>query len=385
MRRDETVRAGWTTPGAHGSFPAMRTGLAAVAFVGASLSLWVHGRMAAGDETTGESAAEAMYRLGQADEEAGAFAQALMHDRASVAAAPESAWAQRAADRIEWLSAHAEGGFAPLARLEQVRRSPALASDPAAIDALARDADAFPPGRVRVEARMLVAEAWLGRMSVAAEAARMTEAEAAPVARTPERVSDALALLRAVSDDPEADPLTARLAEREIVDALVAQDRLEGASAEATSHANRLDPRFVKQTRTLVRRRAMRHAALFELGVFAAIARAALLRAWFRGALGESGTALRRVAPVAVAFALYLGATGGILASAYETGNAMPFVLFGMSILPLVFIARAWGAVGSGRAAARTGRALLCAVSVFAAAFLLLDVVNPTYLEGFGL
>jgi hypothetical protein len=308
-----------------------------------------------------------MYRLGQADEEAGAFAQALMHDRASVAAAPESAWAQRAADRIVWLSAHAEGGFAPLARLEQVRRSPALASDAAAIDALARDADAFPPGRVRVEARMLVAEAWLGRM------------------QTPEHASDALALLRAVSEDPEADPLTARLAEREIVDALVAQDRLEDAAAEADSHANRLDPRFVKQTRRLVRRRGMRHAALFELAGFAALAGTALLRARLRGALGETGAALRRVAPVAIAFALYLGATGGILASAYETGNAMPFVLFGLSVLPLVFLARAWAAVGSARATARAGRALFCAVSVLAAAFLLLDVVNPTYLEGFGL
>ncbi len=44
-----------------------------------------------------------------------------------------------------------------------------------------------------------------------------------------------------------------------------------------------------------------------------------------------------------------------------------------------------WGAVGSEGAAPRAGRALLCAASVLAAAFLLLDLVNPTYLEGFGL
>ena len=70
----------------------------------------------------------------------------------------------RAGDRAEWLRSRSEGDFVPLTRLEKLRRDPAQSSDPAAVDGLAHDADSFPPGMVRVEARMLVSEAWLGRL-----------------------------------------------------------------------------------------------------------------------------------------------------------------------------------------------------------------------------
>ncbi|MDP8999645.1 MAG: hypothetical protein M3O46_05985, partial [Myxococcota bacterium] len=112
----------------------------------------------------GDAAAEARLRLGEIDEDEGAFAQALGHYRASFAAAPASPWALHATERIDWLRSRSEGDFVPLARLERVRRDSVIASDASAIDALAREADGFPPGIVRVEARMLVAEAWLGRM-----------------------------------------------------------------------------------------------------------------------------------------------------------------------------------------------------------------------------
>jgi hypothetical protein len=343
----------------------MRTGLAAVALLGGTMVLGAWPRVAAAEpEATGEQAARMLFERAQTEEDRGDFEPALLHDRASVAAAPDSVWAQRAAARVAWLVARSEGDFEPLALLERVRRSPSLAADPDAVDALARDAEAFPPGQVRAEARMFVAEAYLGRTH---------------------RPTDALPLLRAVSDDSEADPLSSRLAEREIVDTLVGQGRLDEASAEATSHANRLDPRFVKQTRALVRRRTLRNGALAELGGFAALAGIALFRAFRRGDLGEAGKALRRLGPVAVAFAVYLAAAGGLLASQYESGNAAPFALLAVAVLPLLVIARAWGSVGSTLRGARAGRAVLCAVSVFAAAFVLLDAVNPSYLEGFGL
>jgi hypothetical protein len=252
----------------------------------------------------------------------------------------------------------------PAQELERVRADPALADDPAAIDALARDLQSFPPGPARVEARMLVAEAWLGRMH---------------------RPDDALSVLRAVTDDPEADPLTARLAEREIVDALIAEGRLDEAAAEASAHAHRLDPRVVVHTRTLVRRRSLRRVAIAELCIFGALAGRSLLAAFKRGAVGASGRALRRVLFPALGFAVYVAAAGGLLASQYETGNSAPFVLFGLLVVPIVLLARAWAAVGSTRSAARAFRAVICAVSVFAAAFMLLDAVNPAYLEGFGL
>ncbi len=188
-----------------------------------------------------------------------------------------------------------------------------------------------------------------------------------------------------MSDDSEADPLSSRLAEREIVDTLVGQGRLDEASAEAASHASLLDPGFVKQIRALVRRRTIREAALAELGGFTALVGLALVRASRRGQLGQARTAILKLGPVAVAFAVYLAAAGGLLASQYESGNAAPFAFLALAVLPLLLLARAWGSVGSTQRLARTGRAVLCAVSVFAAAFVLLDAVNPSYLEGFGL
>jgi hypothetical protein len=256
------------------------------------------------------------------------------------------------------------GNATPQATLDLVRLDPSRSSDPGAIQLLATQLDAFPPGPVQVEGRMFVAEAWLGRLH---------------------RPADALPLLRAVRDDPGAPAITARLAAREIVDALVATGHLDEASAEAATHADLLDPGFLKQTRAIVRRRTIRWTALAELGGFAALAGVALLRGFRRGALGQAGTALRRIAPVAALFVVYLAGLGGLLASQYETGNAAPFVGLGLVVLPLLLLARAWSAVGSSGAGARAGRAVVCAVTVLAATFVLLDTVHPSYLEGFGL
>ncbi len=149
----------------------MRTGLAAVALLGGTTVLGASPRAArASPDATGQQAAEMLFERAQAEEDRGDFAPALLHDRASIAAAPDSVWAQRAAARAAWLVARSEGDFEPLARLERVRRNPSLSADPGAVDALARDAEAFPPGQVRAEARVFVAEAYLGRMRRPADA-----------------------------------------------------------------------------------------------------------------------------------------------------------------------------------------------------------------------
>ena len=199
------------------------------------------------------------------------------------------------------------------------------------------------------------------------------------------RVDDAIAELRLVRDDPEADSLTARLAARAIVDALAGQGRVDDAADDARAHANVLDPQFVRQTERLVRRRTTRRAAFALLGVFVGSACGALVRARVRGALSHAVRAVREMAPLALGFAAFVGCAGGALASQYETGRALPFILFGLGVLPLVLLARAWAAVGSTRASARIGRAALCAASVLAVAFVLLEAVNPAYLDGFGL
>jgi tetratricopeptide (TPR) repeat protein len=323
--------------------------------------------VAAADDA--EAVAEALFLLGQLDEDRGAFASALARDQAAVAAAPDSAWATRARQRIEWLTARAEGDFAPLALLERVRRDPARADDPAVIAALDDEAMEFPPGRVRVEARMLVAEAWVGRLH---------------------RPDLALVPLRLVESDLNADALTARLAERELVDADIALGALDEARREARSHAAGLDPRFVLRVEHLARRRVLFAGALGEIAVFVGLVGAACFRALRkRGPAGTRartlGPSLRSFAPIAAGFGAYVALVGGALASHYEAGNAGPFLWLGVVMVPLVLCAYAWSAVGASHALARSGRAVLGGVSVVAAAFVLLDLVNPAYLDGFGL
>ncbi len=326
------------------------------------VALFAHAAQAADDDPL--AAAEARFHAGESNEEHAAYPEALTDYRAVMDAVPGSRWAVRASDRIEWIRSRSEGDFAPLRRLEQVRRDPDLAADPGAIDALARDAEGFPPGLVRMEARMLVAEAWLGRMH---------------------RTADAIRELELVRDDPKTDPLTSRLAERELVDAYVGEGRIDEAIAEASKHSARLDPKFVRQVKRLVLRRAVQRSALIVLAAFAVFAVLALVRAGRKRTLGQAWSALRELAPAALGFVAFVAIAGGVLASQYESGNATPFLLFGATVLPLVLLARAWGAVGSQTRAARLGRSLLCAATVMAAAFVLLERVYPDYLAGFGL
>ncbi len=311
-----------------------------------------------------DAVAEALFLLARLDEEDGAYPQALIDDRACIDAAPTSRWAFRASDRITWLRARSEGDFAPLRRLESVRHDPALSDDPATLQALAHEADAFPPGMVRVESRMLVAEAWLGRLN---------------------RPDDAIALLRLVTAETKIDALTLRLAERELVDALIAQGRIDDAIAEATAHPARLDAKFVKQVKRLRIRRFVKLGAVGVLGAFLALSLTALLRASRRNVLGDAWRALRALLPTAALFIAFVALGGGLLASQYESGNAAPFLILGAGVLPLVLLARLWSAVGSQAPAARVARSVLCGATVVATAFVLLETVNPVYLEGFGL
>jgi len=311
-----------------------------------------------------DSVAEARFLLGRLDEEAGDYPQALLDDRACIDAAATTRWAFRASDRITWLRARSEGDFGPLRRLESVRHDPALSDDPATLEALVHEADGFPPGMVRVESRMLVAEAWLSRLN---------------------RPDDAIALLRRITDEPRIDPLTLRLAEHELVDALIALGRIDEAVAEVTAHPSRLDLRYVRQVKRLRTRQYVKYAAEGILAVFALLSLAAVVRAGQRQVLGEAWRALRGMLPAAALFVAFVALGGGFLASQYETGNARPFLLLGAGVLPMVLLARLWSVVGSQARAARVARSLLCGAGVMATAFMLLEVMTPQYLEGFGL
>ena len=88
---------------------------------------------------------------------------------------------------------------------------------------------------------------------------------------------------------------------------------------------------------------------------------------------------------VALAYAAYVALGGALLASGYEVETSKPFLWFGVVLVPIVLLARAWGAAGGETTAARVGRATLCALGALGAAFLLLEGIDVALLEGFGL
>jgi len=321
----------------------------------------------AGETTAPEEparAAERLFKLAEADDARGDYALASARYRAAVAMLPSYRFAGKAITRAAMLEAHAEGSYAPYAQLEAVRRDPKASSDPSAIDALAVAADAFPPGPTRGEARMLCAEAYIARLH---------------------RRADGETELRKVIDDARADGLLRREAAGELVTALIDDGDLETARATVASLGQTLDPRMAQKVTELLRRRRVHLASIADLILFALLAGLAIARSAARRRLAEVGTALRRTLPVGCAFAAYSALGGGWLASSYEAGNAAPFLAFGAVLLPVSGGAIAWGAAGSPKRSARTGRAVLCATAVVAAAFLTLEAVNKQYLESFKL
>ncbi len=246
-------------------------------------------------------------------------------------------------------------GFADGGTLDRVRSDPALASDPRAIDELVREADASPPSPARVEAWVLAAEAYAHRLG---------------------RPADAERLYRRIIAAPEADDVLRRKAQRDLVSTVLARGDLDAAA-----EAARGDATLEREVARLARRRWLHLASIGSLAAFVVLAGRALVANRAAGARA----AARRIAPLALGCALYVGAAGALLASRYESGTARPFLFFGAVLFPLLVIARAWGAAGGGSRRARAGRAAVCAAGALAAAFLVLESVDAGYLDGMGL
>jgi len=205
-------------------------------------------RAAGAPDATGE----AQFRLGARDEVDGDYARALADYRASLNASPSGRLARNARNRILWIEAHSEGGFAPLAALARLRRTPSLADETAASAQLAAEAESFPPGLVRSEIRLRLAQAWL---------------------RRPMRRDDALGELRRIVSDPSAGPADVVLAERGLVEALLGDGELDAAEAEVLAHP--FDPAASAHVgRRLRRRRLWRtvEAGLIVVTAFAVVA-----------------------------------------------------------------------------------------------------------------
>jgi hypothetical protein len=307
-----------------------------------------------------EEAARSLYLQGETDEEALRFDDAVAHYEASIARLPSSRYAQGAAARSLALKSHSEGHFAPLVRLETVRRDPLLSNSVDAVDALAKDAESFPRGPVRVEARLLAAEAYRARLH---------------------RPDEQIALLWLVVRDPSASDVESREAAVEIILAEIARGDLDAAQRAQLELGTKLDAAHASMVARLLRRRRALAVAKPELGLVLVLFGIAMAR---RG-VGAAVEAVRRVVPLAAAFALFVGAGGGLLAASYDAGNATPFLVLAPVILGVILLARAWGAVGSREVSARVFRAVLCASSLCAVALLVLDRLTPQYLEGLGL
>ena len=309
----------------------------------------------------------------RADEAEALFQQALQAEQSldfsaadaaygrSLELRPSAPFAHRARIRLTDLRAHGEGGYAPLRRLEEVRRSQQKASDPAALTALFEDAQRFPPGRVKAEALLLIAEAFGRRLQLPAQA-----------------IPPASLLAR----DPSVDrPLRTQglvvLVEAHL--ALGQQAQAAAVLAEFPGLAPALERRLKLERR--------RHQfTLAATGTLAAMA--LLLIASLVALRGRLGTVLRRllVSPTSLATVALLVAGGASLTALYDESLSLrPFLLLGAGVL-LVDRGTALAREALARSPrARAALATMAIASVLALAYLALLVSDPLYLESFGL
>ena len=290
------------------------------------------------------------------------FAHALGAYERAIVLRPSASFALRARTRAEELHLHAEGAFVPLAVLERVRRDPAKSSDPTALDGLYGEVRTFPPGRVRTEALLLIAEGFARRV------------------RAPAR---AIAPAQAIVADPAIDRVTRSLALAILVDAELALG--ETSTARRIAAENRaLSPLLAQRMEQRGRRAVLVVGA--EIGL-AALAFAALgCGVWRarRDGFARLGRVLR--APISVAVAAIVALGGAVIANAYdESITVRPFFLLGAGILVIdrgVAVVRdALGAGTRERALAATGGLLAVAM----AAILALAWSDPAFIESFGL
>ena len=209
---------------------------------------------------------------------------------------------------------------------------------------------------------------------------RIAQAQAPPPSFFAGRSNDDL---RALASDLHNGVLLRRSAATRLVTSLADAGDFDAADAAAREFAKNVDPTAVRHANALRQRSHVHRAALGTLAIGLGLAASSLIAAHrsLRGAL----RALLGVAPVTTFFFSFAGLVGGALASCYENGSPLPFISFAALMLPLVAIFRMWSAVGSPRLAARVGRGALAVAATFALGFVVIEQLNPMYLEGFGL
>lgn len=288
------------------------------------------------------------------------FGDALAAYRDAASLDPSAPFASVARARAHDLEAHAEGDFAPLARLERVRRDPRALADRDEIEALDRDRERFPRGRVRAEAAVLVAEAHR-RMGT---------------------IDRAIALFEEVAADGAADRTTRALALSELVAMLQAKGDLD-AAARALDRDPTLLPSLRADIHRLVRRVTLRRASFGVLAVIGA-ACAVALGAAIRRARDVRALPSRVLPQAAVAFSLYLGGAAALIAQRRD-GDGRPFVWLGLAVLAAIGFARASRIAFGTRPLVRVAIAVASIACVLASAFLAVERTDASYLGSIGL
>lgn len=302
-----------------------------------------------------------LYRQAREADAALAFEAAAAKYEAALERDPGASFAIAAAVRAQYLREHGEDAFGPLTLLERTRRDPARAASGRAIDELVRAAASFPPGPVRVEARLLAAEAYQSRLA---------------------RPADAEALWELVVRDAAADHDAIAMATRALVTARLARGDRTGAAEVVRLAGSNADGALVRDVERAARRGFVHLGSLVVLVVTFAAAATSLVRALRAGRREAVVSSTRGAATLSLAYAAYVAVAGAALAAGYQEGTARPFLLFGVVLVPIFLTARAWNAAGSPHRSARALRAALCATSVLGAAFLVLEQVDATFLTG---
>jgi hypothetical protein len=340
-----------------------RTALGAVVLV---VALGAVGRAEAGGDAPPTMAARELaaqaFESAERAFRAGDFAEAKARYDETLRLDPSAPFARIAQVRAADLGARSEGGFGPLARLERVRRDARKSADPREIEALRDDLRSFPPGRVRSEARMLVAESLRHKLA---------------------RPREAVALFEQIVDDPAADGLTKSLALSELVATLREVGQIDRAVAVLDAHPEML-PGLRAEVKRLARRETLRRMSQGTLALLGAIGVVAVARAARRvGDVRELPAALVR--PLSLGFAAFLGGAAAVIARLRGDGDPRPFMLLGVGVFAVDVVARAWRIGGSNRPGSRALRASACALGVLAVAFVAIERTEASYLASFGL
>lgn len=307
--------------------------------------------------------ARALFESGARASEERRYADALADYRGSLAADPGSPTAAVTRLRVADLEAHSEGGFAPLLRLDEVRRDPDKCRDRASLEALERDASAFPAGPVRSEARILVAEAYWHEL------------------HDPRR---ALVVFDAVLEDPAAETPMRSLALSERVAVAKEIDQLRGALDAAKRHPE-LAPRLAPALARAVRREDERTLARVAALALGGLGAASFVRA-ARKARDPRRAARGLARPRVVGATLAMGPIAALAARLDDRLDPLPLLLLGPALLVAYVAARAaFLAVRVERAPARALRWATWALGFAALAFLLLDWTGPRALDVLGL